>query len=693
VTTTAAPGPAPSAAAAAAPAKADKHAAAPAPTPAPPPSFPGRGQLPPDLIAIPAWAGQEMAPVKVCILCRRSPDPVQGFLPQRRDTLDAKVYLGCLTDALGVLDLLEIWVQSLDGLADAARSRILTHDAVDNAAVDRRWRHVYDVAVADWPAGLLGCGYETRNPPPTFLDVERALPVHPEGWTLCRDEDQLRAAGLPAYAGTLHRYLCRSAGDDDEARFIPLSSDGPRTDATVEYNTVVPPAAKLVPFNPGGGLMLVRPAGDLRLGELADLLSGKRYDGAAHGRSRFRFAPHRALGNPAGGFLFPAAGDAVGPSRLVEAFLLKLQLWTGMVEEVARFTAAAGRPLLNLGPASFAVRLADTAAGLPALWTTAVDLIDAGDAVPIQLPQGDTKHYFCLPGRSVTTCIYQPASVARGTVPGFGQLYLSSATETPAGRVFDGLLTVSDPIRPTARDLLRIRVPVVGRRADLYVKVLPDQNPSPSQLKIRSVPDDRLKPVTGAIEALIGVPLHEVAFEHYPLFSSAADVYSLAVLGVELLLTPPDGSHAERFRDVLVLAGRCREARAGANPPPSLVDRVAAVVAAHPDVLKGLGPQLLVAQPIDPQHALRALTPELWWATVALLLRMLPGHGPDSLLADFGDTVPPPGAAAPTLAGIYDGLLPEMRRLADRARALLFGEWGGNRLIGGILDEVRRTRA
>ncbi len=685
MTTTAAASAAPTANAAV---KAEKPAAAPSPTPLPP-SFPGRGQLPADLLAIPAWAGQDLAPVKICVLCRKVPDPAQGYLPQRRDTLDAKVYLGCLTDALGVLELLEIWVQSLDGLAEAAKSRILTFDAVDNAVVDRRWRQLYDVAIADWPATLVGCGYETTNPPPTFLDVERGVPVHPDGWVLCRDEDQLRAAGLPAYAGTLHRYLVSSA--DGQTRFVPLSADDPRTDATVEYDAVVPPSAKLVPFNPGAGLMLVKPAGDLRLGELTDLLGGKKYDGSAHGRSRFRFAPHRALAGPAGGFLF-AEGS---PSRLVESYLLKLQLWIAMVEEVARFTAAAGRPLLNLRPASFTTRLADTAAGLPALWTTAVALTDAGDAVPIELPQGDSRHYFCLPGRSVTTSMYQPASVARGTVPGFGQLYLSGATDTPAGKVFDGILTVSDPIRPTARDVLRLRVPVLGRRADLYVKVQPDQNPSPSQLKIRSVPDDRLKPVFAGIEALIGVPLHDVSFEHYPLFGSAADLYSLGVLGVDLLLTPPDGNHAERFRDVLMLAGRVREARAAATPPVALVDRVTAVVAAHPDAVKGLGPQLLAVTPIDPQQALRAVTPDLWWTTVSLLLRMLPGHGPDSLLADFGDTVPPPGQNGPTLSGAYEMLLPEMRRLATRARSLLFGEWGGNRLIGGILEEfatVARVR-
>ena len=655
------------------------------PAPAPPP-VPGRGQLPADLVAIPAWAGQEGSPIKVCVLCRRAPDAVQGYLPQRRDTLDAKVFLGCLTDAHGVLDLLDLWVQSTDGLADAARARTLTHDAVDNAAVDRRWRQLYDVAVATWPVGLLACGFEAVNPPPTFLDPDGGRPVHPDGWTLCRDDDRLRAAGLPAYSSSLYRYLYRPHGGDD--RFVPLAADAPRHDRTAEYDELLPPSPKLVPFNPGGGLMLVRPAGHLRLIELADLLGGKPYDGSAHGRSRFRFAPHRSLAAPAGGFLIPS--DAVSsPSRLVETFLLKLQLWTALVEEVAAFTAAAGRPLLNVGPSSFAVRLNDTAAGLPALWTFSAQLTDAGDAVPIRLPQGDTKHAFCLPGRSVATGIYQPASVARGAVPGFGQLYLSSFKDG----VFDGILTVADPIRPTARDVIRIRVPVVGQRADLYVKVLPDQNPSPSQLKVRSVPDDRLKPVTAAIEALIGVPLHEVAFEHYPLFSSAADAYSLAVLGVDLLLTPPGDNHAERFRDVLVLAARCREARgttAAATLP--LVDRVAAVAAANPDTLRGLGPQGLVLAGVDPAVALRAVTPELWWSTVALLLRMLPGLGPDSLLADFGDTVAPPGQATATLTGVYDVLLPDLRRLAARARSLLFGEWSGNRQVGAILDGLRRGR-
>ena len=66
MTTTAAPGSSPPPVAAVRP--------APPPAAAVPPPFPGRGQLPADLIAVPAFAGQEMAPVKVCVLCRRTPD-------------------------------------------------------------------------------------------------------------------------------------------------------------------------------------------------------------------------------------------------------------------------------------------------------------------------------------------------------------------------------------------------------------------------------------------------------------------------------------------------------------------------------------------------------------------------------------------------------------------------------------------
>ncbi len=329
-----------------------------------PPPFPGRGQLPAELVAIPAWAGQEAAPVKVCVLCRRTADPVQGYLPQRRDTLDAKVYLGCLTDAHGVLDLLEIWVQSLDGLAEAAKSRMLTHDAVDNAVVDRRWRQLYDTAAADWPAGLLGCGYETREP---AADVpgpgaRAARPPRPSGPCAATTT----GCGPPA----CRRTPAPCTGTCRHPRRQPLRPPVARRPADRRHGRVRPGAAagQAGPVQPrrraDAGQAGRAPAAG-RVGRPA-----RREEGttgpptAAAGSASPRTAPWPP--RPAG-----SCSPDGSPSRLVESYLLKLQLWTNLVEETARFTAAAGRPLLNLGPNSFAVRLADTAAGLPALWTTA----------------------------------------------------------------------------------------------------------------------------------------------------------------------------------------------------------------------------------------------------------------------------------------------------------------------------------
>jgi hypothetical protein len=286
----------------------------------------------------------------------------------------------------------------------------------------------------------------------------------------------------------------------------------------------------------------------------------------------------------------------------------------------------------------------------------------------------------------VRTCIYQPAAVPRGSVHGSGALFLSGAIPGVAapggasGMVFEGMLTIAEPIKPTARDALRIRVPLVdGKRVDLYVRVDPGAGPGPNVLKFRSVPDPRIRASEAALQALIGVPLQEVSFEFYPLFSSAADVYSLAVIAVELLLTRPGANHAEQFRDLLNLATRCRDTYSDAP----LESRIQAIVGERSEWLQRIGPQSLIGTPIDPQRAMRFITPELWWSTLSLLVRMLPQHGRDSYLRDYGDMM------LGSMEGIYQVLLQDLRALMQRAKSLLFGEWGMNRQVGALLEEMR----
>ncbi len=638
--------------------------------------FPTGGKLPADLVAIPIWADQANAPVKICAIVRKHPDAVQGHLLLRRDLLDARVYLGCLVDALGVLEMLEIWVQSVDGVADAVRGQAVASAAVTNQTLDLRWHRLFDVAAESWPAAVIASGFEKVSPPPTFFDVTSATVVHPGDWRLCTDDGLLAKANLPAYSSTLHRYLVDRSGANP--KFVPVSIGSPKNEQTADYETIVPKSGKMIPFNPSGGLVLIRPAGNLRVAEFNDLLGGKLFDGAIYGKTPQRFGPLKSLAAPGGGFLFPA--DT--PSRLVETFLLKVGLLTGMVEEVARYSTQTGRPLLNLQPTSFSIRLDEGSSHLPTLWPAKVMLTDAGDAVPIELPQSDIRHAYSLPGPRINTSIYQPAVVSRGSVRGFGQLFLSSISDHETSRVFEGMLTLVDPIRPTPRDVLRVRVPVAGQRVDLYVKLATDGMPSPGLIRFKSIPDARLKPHQSAVESLVGVPLQEVAFEFYPLLGTAADIYSLAVIGVEILTTAGEpGKHAERVRDLLVLASRCRETQATGA---SLEDRIAGVFNDKPETIKGLGPQLMVTGSPDSKAALRAVTPELWFALLAQLIRMLPGLGRDSQLADFGDTL----GSSPT--AIHDNVITELTKLTRRARSLLLGEWGLNRAVGAIVEEFRR---
>jgi len=73
----------------------------------------------------------------------------------RRDMLDARVYLGCISDAFGVLEFVDVWVQSLDGLAEAAKASILCNDAVNNTTLDERWKSLFAVSLEAWPGAFI----------------------------------------------------------------------------------------------------------------------------------------------------------------------------------------------------------------------------------------------------------------------------------------------------------------------------------------------------------------------------------------------------------------------------------------------------------------------------------------------------------------------------------------------------------
>jgi hypothetical protein len=135
--------------------------------------------LPPGYVAIPITPGQSASPLRLCVLVRAEPDRLGGSLVTLRDTLDAVVYLGCTTDAAGVvLGWVEVWVQRLEGLQKITQNCL---EALTNQRIDARWQRQVEAFESSDAGALIHTGWELSNPLPTFLDPadgrgdERAL--------------------------------------------------------------------------------------------------------------------------------------------------------------------------------------------------------------------------------------------------------------------------------------------------------------------------------------------------------------------------------------------------------------------------------------------------------------------------------------------------------------------------------------
>ena len=100
-------------------------------------SFPdttrGFKKLPDGYITVPIAEEQKLSVLKICVLVRPEPDPMGGHLVVLRNTVDAKILLGCIIDASAqVLDWLELWIQNSGTLINTPAASAI---AVNRAAL------------------------------------------------------------------------------------------------------------------------------------------------------------------------------------------------------------------------------------------------------------------------------------------------------------------------------------------------------------------------------------------------------------------------------------------------------------------------------------------------------------------------------------------------------------------------------
>ncbi|MCA9290307.1 MAG: hypothetical protein KDA25_04205 [Phycisphaerales bacterium] len=637
-------------------------------------------RLPGTHLAVPVSVSQCDVPLKICAVLEQSRDGGWS-LKTMRDHIDGRVYLGCVLDAAGwIHEWLEIWVQEIGGIG---ATRLASQETLNNAMLDDRWRTQVAAHRELERAMLLHTGWETDAPPPTWLDPVIGVPVHARAgdgdapWALCTDDAALVGAGLPPYRESLHRYLwCPSVGA--EAGFVPVTDDAPGGPSVHDRGHATP-GEGLVPLNPGGGLMLIRGAAAVGYESYIDYLSGP------HAQSLLLTRPvldqaelSRSSNDPeaaSDGRLFLGRHGQWG--RFVETLHLKLRAIVAAIEAVRRMTEQTQRPLLNLSAESFRVRLGEASAGLPHLWTARPELVSPGEAFDLQVGMSNLR-YFIRAGVAGYS-IYSPVAFARGGGGRATARIRKLVPEHGGGTMVEGTLATQERLQTGPNDLVWLRFALKSGRLDLYARVKEETALAAGEYRFRTMPEQLAPAVIEEVRTLEGVPLPNLLFDELPQLSSPCDLYALGVLAVRSLLVDQSTRLPEALDEMMSLA---RQVGVEHDDSARLGLRIRAIMDRDPRWVESLGPQHLSFDELSAEQALDLVPPELWADTLAVIIRMFAGIGPDSRCRDWGDA--PVGA----IHAVYDEVLDELREILVRTRSLIVIDWRFNREIHGVIRRL-----
>jgi hypothetical protein len=617
-------------------------------------------RVPDGFAAVPVSAAQLAASLRICALVRKQPDPVAGHLVLLRDTLDAQVYLGCVADAGGMVQQwIELWVQSPVGLATSLPAR---RENLTNALLDTRWARHVEALDRSEPGAMIRTGWEAAHPLPTFLDASKNEPVHPaaapggHAWRLCRDDSLLASLGLPPYSTSLHRYLyVGEAGPN--AKLIATTPEAPTSPATIALSELLAGRKDLIPFNPAGGLMMVRRHAPHSFETFLDMLAGgTSQDGNGTDEGWLYLGKHGKSG------------------RLLESFHLKLRALGDAVRDVAGFVRDQKRPLLNVSAVSFRVRMGESGAALPTLWTSRSGLVDPGDAIELAIEGSDTKYF--LPGRPGESSIYRP-DVAAYPVHGKATARVRQVLPEAGGAIIvEGTLATQERVTPGKSDVVWMRLPIGSAPVNLYARVDTEKALAAGEFRLRTVPQRVAPDVAAQLTAAAGVPINNTTFEVLSHLSSPCDLYGLGVLAVRALLVSGKSPLPVALDELLSLA---RQVAVEHDSGVALGVRIHGILERDARFLASLGPHHLVQEELSPAEAFDLIPAEVWCDALGMIVGMFPGIGPDSRCADLGD------APAGGLHKVFERALSELDSLLLRTRSLIVIDWRANREIHAVV--------
>jgi len=623
-------------------------------------------EMPAGLGAAPLFP-HETGTLRLSVVVRLEPRGGEGRFIVLRETLDARVYLGCTADRAGrVREWLELWVQDVSGLAQATVSY---REALSNTLLDARWAKRCELLAKS--GGLVATGFESAHPAPVLIDVKALTPVAARdaqgaNWALCTDDGLLSRKQTPAYGSTLGRHLFQPA----------LGDDTPLLPADLADARAMGAPAGCEALNAGGGLMMAQPFAPFGYEQVVDALSGVDGEaGPADNVLQVAAAAARGVSgslNPAGGWLMLSAAGA--PARLVESLHVRLALFAQAAAAVRAHVSETAAPMLNVTGRSFRVSFSDGAGAVPLWWTTRVSLVEPGEGVELAIPS-TTARYF-VAGKGSGLSIYSPAAVSvAGT--GRGWLRLRNVVAGDAGGVIlEGTLSTQDRVIPGRNDLVWLRCSVGSSRVDLYATVDAKGSMVPGEVRLRTIPQQFSEDMQTRLRQALGVPIPDVTFEIVPLLSSPCDLYALGVLGVRTLLSGPGTPLPVALDELLSLAGAAAKT---ADSGETLEARIGRLFATEKRWAESLGPQVLLPG-VAAADAAEVIPPALWHGVLAAVVRCFTGLGPDSRCKDFGDA--PQGG----LHRVFDGVIDDLYALLTACRTLIVSDYGLNAEVRGVVQ-------
>lgn len=622
-------------------------------------------------------------------------DPSGPRVMDLDDEPDARVVLGALTDAGGSA---HAWLRI--AMQDAQRlSRTLRAGAssLNNRLIDARWTRSCDALGAVLPGELVRTGAESEPAEPIVIDADGGLAplALPDGrpLSLCRDDRTLEDASLAPYGATLHRYLWTGA-EGETPTFVALTDGAPLNEGGLGIEEVVGERTLLF----GGGLLRLTRLASIDYEAFCDTLGGAPAPGIRSGRTVIGLTglwgePGGASGpsgdeddeeDAGGGWLFQTRRGA--SSQLIEALHLKTKLLADAVDAVETVTRLTRRPLLNVRPELFGVRLGDGGVALPRLWTARVGLTGAGSAVELPMAESNERVFVrASDGSDEGPTVFAP----EGGSPVSGRCDLRlreivvedvSPGQAVGDLVVEGTFITNEAVDPAPTDLLAVHARLGERLMTLRGRLEEDSSLAGGEWRFRSLRIPMGEADREAIRSACGAPLRGMRFELLPRLTSPRDLYGLMVLGVRTLLVDRETTLPKAVDELLSLA---RQVGVEHEESVPLAERIGAIFERDERWLESLGPQRLTSDAVAPREALDRVPRVLWYDTLGVLVRMAPGWGPDSFVSGMGDASPP----APHL--IYEPVVAALESLLLRSRSLVVVDWSENREMASVLRRAR----